>query len=53
MEIWDLYFAQLAAWRLHPGYQREGAKVPSFSEIAEMADEMLKEREKWLLRQQQ
>lgn len=51
MDRWDFYFVALAAWRLHPGYLREGAKAPSFEEIAKMVDEMLKEREKWQLSQ--
>lgn len=40
MDFWDLCFMQLVAWRLHPGYLREGAKVPSLEEIADLCDEM-------------
>lgn len=35
---WEFIFTQLCAWRLHPGYTREGTPVPSFVEIMGMAD---------------
>lgn len=46
MDLWDYYFGVLASWRLHPGYLKEGAVAPSFSEIADMVNEMLQVREK-------
>lgn len=55
MDVWDLYFSSLCAWRMHPGYQREGTIVPSLEECAELADEMvaLKNRRefKWVTEQ--
>lgn len=44
MEIWDFYFATLASWVLHPGYQREGAQVPSLEYVADLADLMMEVR---------
>jgi len=53
MTVWDFYFASLVAWRLHPGYLREGAQAPSLEEIADMVDSMCEVRERratqWLL----
>lgn len=46
MHPWDVYFGTLCGWLLHPGYQREGAKAPSLSEIANLCDEM------WDIRQE-
>lgn len=40
MTKWDVYFASLVAMTLHPGFQREGAKVPSLSEIWQLCDKM-------------
>ena len=48
---WDLYFAGIVGWTLHPGYLRENAERPNLEECAKLADEMLKikqEREKCL-----
>ncbi len=41
---WDIYFAQLCSWRLHPGYLRDETIPPTYKQIAYMADEMLKQR---------
>ena len=41
MDRSDLYFAALASWLYHPGYQREGTKTPTLEQIANMVDEML------------
>lgn len=46
MSLWDLYFMQVASWLLHPGYQREGTKVPSLEDIADMVDAMMEVRNK-------
>lgn len=46
MEPWDLYFCQLCGWLLHPGYQREGTRVPSLDEIADMVDRMMEVRQR-------
>lgn len=40
--FWDLAFMQLCTMLLHPGYQKEGTRVPSISELADMADELEK-----------
>lgn len=45
MDLWDIYFMQLASWRLHPGYLREGASAPSLEAIAVMCNEMMAVRE--------
>jgi hypothetical protein len=48
MDIRDLYFLQLAAWLLHPGYLREGAEAPSLDQIADLVDQLIKVRnERW------
>lgn len=44
MNPWDFYFASLAGWLLHPGYQKDGTVKPSLSEIALLADRMLEFR---------
>lgn len=49
MGPWDLYFAQLVAWRLHPGYLRDGAKPLSIEECAKLADEMFSVRQERML----
>ena len=41
---WDIYFASLAGWMLHPGYQREDTTVPTIQQIADMCDAMMEER---------
>lgn len=48
MEPWDLYFASLCGWMLHPGYCREGVEAPTVEECAELASKMVEERVKWL-----
>ncbi|WNK14356.1 MAG: hypothetical protein [Microvirus sp.] len=45
MNVRDLYFMSLCGWLLHPGYQREGAIVPSLREIADLVDDMIRERD--------
>lgn len=45
-DAWELYYSTLCSWYLHPGYQREGTVRPSLEEIADIADEMLKVRNK-------
>lgn len=44
MNPWDVYFASLAGWLLHPGYLRDGAIPPTLEEIAFLADQMLQVR---------
>lgn len=46
MEIWDVYFASLCGWLLHPGYLREGVQRPTMESLARMADEMLKHHDR-------
>ncbi len=46
MSEWDLYYASLMAFTLHPGYLKPGSNPPSPADVAVLADEMLKEREK-------
>lgn len=55
MDVFDIYFASLCALTLHPGYEREGTERPSIEECAQLALEMIEEREKikCLLSQQQ
>lgn len=42
MEKWEFVFLQLAVWRQHPGYQREGTKVPDLWDLAKEATEIVK-----------
>ncbi len=39
--VWDTYFAEIAGWTIHPGFNRENAKQPTLDECATMADEMI------------
>ncbi len=41
MTTWDLYFASLVAWTLHPGYLREGCSPPDLEALAQLADQMM------------
>lgn len=45
MDVWDLYFATIAGWTLHPGYQREGSTNLTLDQAAAIADQMVKLRE--------
>ena len=40
MNHWDVYFASLCGWMLHPGYSKPGTPRPTLEQIAEMADQM-------------
>jgi len=51
MDLWDYYFGVLASWLLHPGYLREGTKVPSLEEISDLVDKMIEIRESKKCRQ--
>lgn len=55
MDKWDFVFLQLVGWTLHPGYLREGAKAPSLSELADLADRVvaISEDRSWQDGQQQ
>jgi len=46
LEIWDLYFAGLVAMSLHPGFSRPDTEEITIQDCADIADEMMKEREK-------
>ncbi len=52
MEVFDLYFASVVSWTLHPGYNKPDTPKPSLAELRELVEAMLEEREKWLSSQQ-
>ena len=52
MEVWDIYFSGLVGWSWHPGYLK-GDVRPSIEDCADIADEMMKVREKRCLGLQQ
>ncbi len=41
MDKFDLYFATLAGWLLHPGYLREDAVRPTLEACADLAETMV------------
>ena len=54
MALQDFYFASFVAWRLHPGWSREGAAPPTLEEMADLVDQVMEVREKrWPQSQEQ
>ncbi len=45
IQIWDIYFATLAGWTLHPGYQKPGTTAPDLIHCAELANKMMEIRQ--------
>ncbi len=45
LDVFDIYFASLAAWCLHPGYTRDGVSPPTMEECADLAQYMLRIRD--------
>ena len=43
---WDIYFGGIMSINYHPGTTKENAKRLSIEECAQIADAMLKERDK-------
>lgn len=45
-EVWDDFFCTIVGWQKHPGYNRENATPLTIPECADLADEMMEERNK-------
>jgi len=45
---WDMYYATVVGFTMHPGYEKPGTEKPSLEKLAEMADEMMIHRgQRW------
>jgi len=53
MDIFDIYFATLAGWTLHPGYNRENTEKLTLTDCAIMAGQMIEVKQAWQQLQQQ
>jgi len=53
MDIFDIYFATIAGWTLHPGYQRENTEKLSLTDCAIMAGQMIEVKQAWQSLQQE
>jgi hypothetical protein len=47
---WDMYYAAAMGMAMHPGTTRDAAKPKSAAECANIADEMLRERDERCMR---
>jgi len=53
IDIFDIYFATLAGWTLHPGYNRENTEKLTLIDCAIMAGQMIEVKKAWQQSQQQ